>query len=68
MDYLAKKAAELAISLKKLPPDTCGDDPRLAVLQQLALQIAHEIYALRVGRPVGESRGKWLAAQSLPRR
>jgi hypothetical protein len=63
MDQLAKKAAELAISLKKLPDGTCGDDARLALLQQLALQIATEISVLRLSRPVGENRGMWPAVR-----
>jgi hypothetical protein len=63
MDQLARKAAELAISLKKLPEGTSGEDARLALLQQLALQIAAEISDLRLSRPAGEQRGIWPAVR-----
>lgn len=70
MDQLAKQVAEMALRLAAIPADGLRqNEPALASIEQLALQILNEVSAARVAktRPVGETTGCWRVAVPLPR-
>jgi surfactin synthase thioesterase subunit len=70
MDQLARQVAEMALRLAALPADGLRqNDPALAAIEQLALQILNEISAARVAkaRPIGETTGCWRVAVPIPR-
>ncbi len=70
MEQLAKQVAEMALRLATLPADGLRqNEPALASVEQLALQILREVSAARVAkvRPIGETTGCWRVAVPAPR-
>jgi surfactin synthase thioesterase subunit len=70
MEQLAKQVAEMALRLATVPADSLRhNEPALAAIEQLALQILSEVAAARVtkARPIGETTGCWRVAVPMPR-